>query len=111
MKSWNRVCRRAAQTSCPGRALFFVTAPALWHKAIADPGLSLDVLLACLSFELFPQLSHEDAQVFRLVGGLRSPNRGKQGAMGNDLARMAGQVEQQVKLFRRQVNGPAQYGD
>ena len=55
--------------------LFLVSAPTFRDEAVTDPGLSLYVLLAGLGFEFFAQLADEDAQIFGLVGRLRSPNR------------------------------------
>ena len=82
-----------------GQCLFFVAAPSLGDKAIADPRLSLDVLLAGLGLKLLSQLADKDAQILRLVGRLRSPYSGKQGAVGHHLSRVAGQVKQQIEFL------------
>src|ERR1700744_2010541 len=55
-------------------------------------------------------MAYENAQVFRLLRRLRSPDRRKQGAMSNDLARIAREVKQQIEFFRREMNGSAADG-
>jgi hypothetical protein len=71
------------------RARFFASGPAFRDEAVADPGLSLDVLLSGFAFELFAQLAYKDAQVFGLVGRLRSPDGREQGAMSDHFAGVA----------------------
>src|ERR1039458_7399488 len=88
-----------------GRSSFLVAAPALGDEAVADPGFGLDVLFAGFGLELLAQLADKDAQILRLVGRLRSPNRGEQRAMGHDLSRVAGQVEEQVEFLGGEVDG------
>ena len=92
------VCSRAA-------ALFFVAGPAFGDEAVADPGLGLDVLLAGLGFELLAQLADEDAEILRLVGRLRAPDGGEQGAVGDHLAGVAGQVREQIEFLGREMDG------
>jgi len=56
--------------------------------------------IACrFGFELFAQLADEDAQVLRLMGRLRSPDGGEQGAMGHDLAGVTRKVDEQFELL------------
>ena len=94
----------------PG-TLLLVAAPAFGDEAVAHPRFGLDVLLAGLSFELLAQLPDKDTQVLRLVSRLRSPDRGEQGAMGDDFAGVAGQMEQKIELFWRQMKGFPLHGD
>src|SRR5215469_3485386 len=49
-------------------------------------------------------MSDELAQIFRLLCAVRSPHRSQQRMMSDDLPWMPGEVNQQVELFRRQVN-------
>lgn len=79
--------------------------PAFGDEAVSNPGLRLDVLAAGFTFELFAELSDEDAEVLRLVGGLASPDGGQERAMGDDLAGVASEMEQEVEFFRGEVNG------
>src|ERR1035438_3131524 len=88
-----------------GRSSFLVAAPALGDEAVAHPGLGLNVLFAGFGIEFLAQLADKDAQVLRLVSRLRSPDGGEQGAMGHDLSRVAGQVEQQVELLGGEMDG------
>jgi hypothetical protein len=81
------------------------------NETIADPWLCLYVLLAGFSLELLAELSDEDAEILRLVGGLRTPDRCEQGAVGNHLPGMAREMEEQVKFLGGEVNGPAEDGD
>ena len=57
------------------------------------------------------QLAYEDAEVFGLVGRLRAPHRGEQGAVGDHLAGMAGQVRKQIEFLGREVDCFAEHGD
>src|ERR1700733_1915267 len=50
-------------------------------------------------FELLPQLPDKDAEILHLLSALASPHCGQQGPMGNYLAWVASEVEQQIKLF------------
>lgn len=93
------------------RVLILVAAPALGNKAVAHPRLGLDVLFSSLSFELFAELTNKDAEILWLVGRLRSPDRGEQGAMRHDLPGIAGQVKEEVELLWSEVDGFPQDGD
>lgn len=64
-----------------------------------------------VALEFFAELSDKDAEVFGLLGGLRAPDGGEQGAMGEDLAGVAGEEEQEVKFLGGEVDGAAAYGD
>ena len=71
----------------------------------------MDVLLAGFGFEFFAELSYEDAEILGLMGGLSSPDGGEQGAMGHDLAGMAGEVKEQIEFLGGEVEGLAVDGD
>jgi hypothetical protein len=83
--------------------LSVVAAQALWDASVADPWLSLNVLLACLGFELFAQLSYEHAEIFGLMRGLCSPDAGQERSMGNDPPGVSREMNQQLKFLRREV--------
>ena len=78
---------------------------ALGDKAVANPWLGLDILLAGFGFEFLTKLANKDAEILGLVGRLRSPDSGKQGAMSDHFARMARQVKKKLKFLGRQVDG------
>ena len=56
-----------------------------------------------LPFELAAKLTDKDAQILRLMRRLGSPYGRQQGAMGEGLAGMPRQVEEQLELRGRQV--------
>jgi len=85
--------------------------PAFGDEAVADPGFGLDVLFAGFGFEFFAELSDEDAEVFGLVYGVSAPDGGEQGAMGDDLAVVAGQVGDELEFFGGEVDGASLDGD
>ena len=89
------------------RFLLVFAVEALGNEAIAHPRFGLDELFACFCLKLFAKLAHKDAEILRLVCGLRSPHGGEQRAMGNDLAGMTREVQQEFKFFWRQVDGLA----
>ena len=93
----------------PGLSLF--AGPSFRDETVADPGFRLDVLLASFCLEFLAQLAYEDAQIFGLVCGLGSPDRGEQGAVGHNFSRMASQVEEQVEFFWGEMDGLAEDGD
>ena len=62
------------------------------------------ILLAGFGFEFLAKLADKDAEILGLVGRLRSPDGGEQGAMRYHFARMARQVEQKLKFLGRQVD-------
>ena len=108
------VCRpglRMFDGSSASGLTFFMVVPALGDEAVAYPGFCLDVLSSGFRFELFAQLSYEYAQILGLVRGLRSPDGGEQYAVGHDLACIARQIEQQVELLGRKVDGLSLDGD
>src|SRR5690242_5156340 len=61
----------------------------------------MDVALrASLGLNLLSQLTDEYAQVFGLLHAIRSPDRSKQGPMGDNLSRMPYQINHEVEFFR-----------
>jgi len=76
---WFRIAHETIISAVAERtsASFLVAGPSFGNKAVAHPGLGLDVLLASFGFELFAHLAYKNAQVFRLMGRLRSPNCGQ----------------------------------
>jgi hypothetical protein len=103
-------CERSSKSACDA-GLFLVAADSLWNKAIANPGLSLNVLLSSFSFELLAKLSDEDPEILGLVCGLSPPDGCKEGTVGNHFAGMAREVEQEVELLGGKVNGFAKDSD
>ena len=93
------------------RGLRFISTESFSDETVADPWFGLDVLLAGFGLELFAQLADEDTQVFGLVCGLGSPDRGKQGAVGDDFAGMTGKMEEEVELLGCEMDGLAEDGD
>ena len=57
-----------------------------------------------IGFDLLAQLTDEDTQVFGLFRVLTAPNCAEQGAMRKDFAAILEEVNEQVELFRREVN-------
>ena len=84
---------------------------AFGEEAVADPWVSLDVFPGRVALEFFAELADEDAEVFRLLGGLRAPHVGEQDAVGEDLARIAREEEQQVEFLGCEVHGTAGDGN
>ena len=70
-----------------------IGAEAFGNKAIADPGLGLNVLLAGIGFEFLAQLADKNAEILRLMGRLCAPDGGEEGSMGYDLAGVTGKVK------------------
>ena len=93
------------------RGLRFISTESFSDETVADPWFGLDVLLAGFGLELFAQLAYEDAEIFRLMGRLGSPDRSEQGAMGDDFSGMAGQVEEEVEFLGSEMDGLAEHGD
>ena len=74
-----RLKAAATKRAPQDRYLFLDTVGAgFWFgrvEAIADPGFGVDVTrMARVGFDFAAQLIDEDAQIFRLVGRLRSPH-------------------------------------
>src|SRR5260370_39254057 len=82
-----------------------------WIKAVTDPGLGDDVTLRAFALDLFSQLSYKDAQIFRLLHTLASPNGVEQRAMGDHLAGVLGHISQQFEFFGGKVHFPATHSN
>jgi hypothetical protein len=85
--------------------------PPFGDETVANPGLGEDVLAIAAGFKFFAQLAHENAQVFGLIGRLRSPDGGQQRAVGDDLSLVAGHVQKQVELLGSEMHRPAENRD
>ena len=72
---------------------------AFGEEAVADPWFSLDVFPGRVALEFFAELADEDAEVFRLLGGLCAPDRGEKNAVSEDLAGVAREEQEQVEFF------------
>ena len=80
---------------------------AFGEEAVADPWFSLDVFPGRVALEFFAELADEDAEVFRLLGGLCAPDRGEKNAVSEDLAGVAREEQEQVEFFGGEVHGAA----
>ena len=58
-------------------------------------------------FDFFTDVGNEDAQIFRLLRAVASPDRGKNGAMGEDFPAIRKKVSNHVVLFGREVHSLA----
>ena len=77
---------------------------AFGHEAITDPGFGLDVFLLRGALQFFAQLPDKDAEIFRLLRRLRSPDRREQSTMGEHFAGVAREEQQQIEFLGRQVH-------
>src|SRR6266446_7989197 len=71
-------------------------------EAIPDPGLGENVLRSCrVRLDLLSQLADENAQVLGLLDIVAPPNRRQQRTVRENFPSMTGQMDHQIKLFRR----------
>src|SRR5260370_36759340 len=82
-----------------------------WIKAVANPRFGDDVTRRVFAFDLFSQLSYKDAQIFRLLHTLASPNGVEQRAMGDHLPRVLGHISEQCEFFAGKAHVPATHGN
>ena len=73
-------------------------------KTIADPGICHDILRLVSWLDLFAKLVDKHPQILRLLYTLASPYRIEQHPVRQHLIGMADHKDEQLKLFRRQVN-------
>src|SRR5215207_4572982 len=75
------------------------------RKSISHAELSTqNARTARITLDLVPELSHEYAQIVRIVLVRQTPDFLQELLMGDHVAGMLGQRLQQAKLFRRQLN-------
>ena len=55
-------------------------------------------------FDLLPELADIDAQILRVLGMRRAPDRGENLLVGDDAAGVAGEKRQQLELLRRKLD-------
>src|SRR6185295_15369642 len=73
------------------------------NKAITYPRVSQDVArLRRIGLNLFSQVTDEDAQVFSLIRVISTPNLCEQRTVSQDLAGVANQEREQIKLLGRE---------
>src|SRR5579872_2256848 len=78
---------------------------AAWFEAISDPGFGKEIFRrGVLGLDLLTQLADEDAQVFRLLGAVRSPDGSQERAMGYDFAGPAREIHEEIKFLGREMD-------
>src|SRR5579862_350126 len=94
-----RQCGNEAMEQWSNGAMYLLSQP------VSDPRLADDVTRpGDVGLDLLSQLADQHPEVFRLIDGVRSPDRLEDDAMREDAAGMPGQQGQQVELFRREAN-------
>src|SRR5580698_8252915 len=75
-------------------------------EAITHPGIGHNVARGIWrGLELLAELRDEYAEVLNLFGIFTTPNRTQQRSVGNNFAGVAGEIYEQVKLFRSEMHG------
>ena len=69
-------------------------------EPISDPRLGNDVLRRAFGFHFLTKLTDKDAEMLWLFYAVRSPNGVEKLAMRDYAAGVAGEMQQQFKLFR-----------
>jgi hypothetical protein len=70
-----------------------------WLEAVADPGLSDNVMRSVFELYLLADLPNQHTQAFRLSGSVRGPDCGNQLLMSNDAAWVLREIDQKLELL------------